>query len=45
MKKAAIIGLGQSGSSIAEDLYPYISEFDVYCINSSKINESFQTRQ
>lgn len=41
MKRTALIGLGQSGSAIVEDLYTYLNEFNVYCINSSEINEHF----
>lgn len=38
MKRKALIGLGASGSRTVEDIVPYISDMDLYCINSSKIN-------
>ena len=38
MKRKALIGLGASGSRVVEDIVPYVSEMDLYCVNSSKIN-------
>lgn len=38
MKRKALIGLGASGSMIVEDIVPYVSDMEFYCVNSSRIN-------
>jgi len=39
VKKKAIIGLGQSGTFLVEDIIPYLNDVESYCVNSSNIND------
>jgi len=39
MKKKAIIGLGQSGTFLVEDIIPYLTDMESYCVNSANIND------